>query len=95
MNNQRKLLTASEIQKELSKRGKFITPSQIGAIAKRLGMVVKTNLGYNLYNRKIIDYIIKEKYKKKRRIKNVNNDNSTNTGIRFRYSQKNSRRKRP
>jgi phage antirepressor YoqD-like protein len=81
MYNQKDLLTASEIQKELSKKGKFMTPSQIGAIAKHLNMTIKTNLGYNLYNRKLIDYIIKEKYVKKRRDKNVYNDNSTNTGI--------------
>jgi hypothetical protein len=81
MSNQKKLLTALEIQKELSKKGKFITLSQIGSIAKQLNMVVKTNLGYNLYDEKLIDYIIKEKYKKKRRTKNVSNDNSTNTGI--------------
>jgi hypothetical protein len=66
MNNQRKLLTASEIQKELSKRGKFMTPSQIGSIARQLGMITKTNLGYNLYDRKLINYITKEKYKKKK-----------------------------
>jgi hypothetical protein len=66
MNKKRKLLTASEIQREISKKGKFITLSQIGAIAKQLNMVTKTNLGYNLYNRKLINYIIKEKYKKKK-----------------------------
>jgi hypothetical protein len=65
--NNRRLLTATEIKKEISKRGKFITPPQIGAIAKQLGMVVKTNLGYNLYDRKLINYIFTEKYKKKRR----------------------------
>lgn len=86
MNNQKKLLTALEIQKELSKKGKFMTPSQIGSMAKQLNMVIKTNLGYNLYNRKLIDYIIKEKYKKKRRIENVSNDSSTDTGIWFRCS---------
>jgi len=80
MSNQKKLLTASEIQKEISKKGKFLTPSQIGSIAKQSNMVIKTNLGYNLYSEKLIDYIIKEKYKEKRS-KHVGNDNSTNTGI--------------
>jgi hypothetical protein len=81
MSNQKKLLTALEIQKELSKKGKFLTPSQIGSIAKQLNMVIKTNLGYNLFDKKLIDYIIKEKYKKKRRIKNVSDDSSADTGI--------------
>jgi hypothetical protein len=81
MNNKRKLLTATEIQKEVSKRGKFITPSQIGAIAKHLNMAVETNLGFKLYDKRVIDYIIKEKYKKKRRDRHVSNDNSTNTRI--------------
>jgi len=61
-----------------------MTPSQIGSIAKQLNMVIKTNLGYNLFDEKLIDYIIKEKYKKKRRDKNVSDDNGANTKIWFR-----------
>jgi len=82
MSNPKKLLTALEIQKELSKKGKFITLSQIGSIAKQLNMVTKTNLGYNIYDEKLINYIIKEeyeeeyeeeKYKKKKNKQRKNN----------------------
>ncbi|WP_457641409.1 hypothetical protein [Persephonella sp.] len=49
-----------DIQRELSKKGYYVSLSKIGRYAGKHNLKKETNLGFNLYHRKLVDIILKD-----------------------------------
>jgi hypothetical protein len=51
---------STDIQKEVMKRGKYVSLPRIGRIANKYGLVKKTTYGFKLYHKDLIDIICGE-----------------------------------
>jgi Zn-dependent peptidase ImmA (M78 family) len=48
---------STDIQREVAKKGKYVSLPRIGRIANRHGLVKKTTYGFKLYHKKLVDII--------------------------------------
>jgi hypothetical protein len=51
---------STDIQREVAKRGKYVSLPRIGRIANKYNLVKKTTYGFKLYHKDLIDIICDE-----------------------------------
>lgn len=71
MGRERKL-TATEIKRELKKKGYFVRTSEVGMYGRMLGLVYDSGLGFKVFDKRLVDEIVKLKEAEKEKKLSIN-----------------------